>query len=400
MWRAVSACAQVSPTANRPSPGTTTMIGAAPVAERWASTRSRTSAGRPIGSASAGRSSSSGCDPAYTIWSGVSGPPSTKARPPSVAVKEAATGSSSNARIRRRASVERCARSVGARVSTRARAVPASTALGQGGRRRGRDGSLDPLDQPGRRVLDVACRVAGDDQPVVREQRETRWGRARPCLVLGSGGADRVGEGQARVRVGHPDHAVPEEPPGKLGPVPVAADGVHEDRVRMEHEALGKQRVEQELDRGASPARGCQPCFHGHAHHGIVAGVHHGRVALEHLQQARRVQRHERIGLEGGQGDAAGLDPEDAVGLGGGVAAAAAREPRVLAEPARERDQLVQDRGGMLGIRLVHHCASPLVMRAAPSSRNQPIRLSVSGKPAAGRPSASTKPGRPLARSC
>ncbi len=199
--------------------------------------------------------------------------------------------------------------------------------LGQGGLRRGRDGRLDPLDQPGGRILDVAGGVARDDQPVVREQGEAGRGCAGARLVLGAGGADGVGEGQARVRVGHPDHAVPEEPPGKLGPVPVAADGVHEDRVRMEHEALGKQRVEQELDRGASPAGRCQPCLHRHAHHGVVAGVGHGRVALEHLQQARRVQRHEGVGLEGGERDAARLDPEDAIGLGGGVAAATAREP-------------------------------------------------------------------------
>ncbi len=120
----------MSPAAKSPRPGTTTTIGSAPWVAACAARRSPSRAATSSSAIPAGRSSRSGHEPVYTIWSGVIGPPSTARRPAGSAVKAAARGAASKVTIRNAPSPASNPRRVGAITSTSARARSRSMTAG------------------------------------------------------------------------------------------------------------------------------------------------------------------------------------------------------------------------------------------------------------------------------
>src|SRR5664280_2890497 len=107
-------------------------MGRAPWYAACAARRAPSFAPTSSGPISGGTSKRSGHDPAYTIWSGVIGPPSTTPRPAGLAVKVAARGDASNVTIRNGPSPASRPRRAGAMASMSARArsgfMPAGSA--------------------------------------------------------------------------------------------------------------------------------------------------------------------------------------------------------------------------------------------------------------------------------
>src|SRR6476620_251368 len=96
MSRAVSALRDVGPDANNPTPATTTTVGPARLVVACAATAADTTLSRAGSSAAGSTSTHNGHDPAYTIWSGVSGPASTIERPSGVVASRSPSGEPSN----------------------------------------------------------------------------------------------------------------------------------------------------------------------------------------------------------------------------------------------------------------------------------------------------------------
>ena len=197
-------------------------------------------------------------------------------------------------------------------------------------------------------IGDLVDRVARDDDAVVAHERDARGGLAGARLEGRPQVADGARQRQARVRVGHPEGLVAEDARRDGLAVLVAGHAVGDDGVRVEHEALRQERVEEQLHRGPAALGLGQPGLRGHAHDRVGLALEAGLglrtgAAVEQVEQRRHLERHEVVRLERGQRHAAGLDVDDAVGLHRGVAAAAARVLRVPPEALRHLDGVDDD---------------------------------------------------------
>ncbi len=166
---------------------------------------------------------------------------------------------------------------------------------------------------------------------------------------------DLARQGQAGVGIGDPQGLVAEEVAHDGLAVLVAGHGVGHDGVRVQHEALGQQRVEHQLNR-RTPALGLgQAHLGGGAHDGVgrtgdARLVDLGTTFEQELQQGPGRERYEIVRLDGRQGYAAGLDVHHATGLDRRVAATTAGVLGIAAEALghvdRSSDELIVERQG------------------------------------------------------
>ncbi len=224
-----------------------------------------------------------------------------------------------------------------------------------GGRARlARAGALqrgpDDGHEPRRSLVDLGRGIPADDDPVVLHDGDGR-GRPAGALDVGAPGFDDgTRQRQPGIGVGHPHGLVAEEPGGEGGAVAVAGDRVEVDGVRVEHEALGQEGMEQQLHGGPSPARVGQARRHGRPHDRIDLGS--GSLGSAAALAASSAWRSSSRGsMSSGtrssaasvaEGHAARLDVQDAIDLHRRVAAAAARELGVASESSGHADELVE----------------------------------------------------------
>ncbi len=273
------------------------------------------------------------------------------------------------------------------------------------------------LDEPRGSLVDLGRRVPPDDDPVVLHDGDRRRRQAGPLGVRPPSFDDGPGERKAGVGVGHPHRAISEQPLGEGAAVAAAGDRVDVDGVRVDHEALGQEGVEQQLHGGPAPAGVGQAGRHGRAHDRVppAVGTLVGRAVVgrrivgrrvvgrrgagvEERQQRLHVERHEIVRGERCESHATRLDVQDAVDLGRGVAAAPPAELGVTAEAPGDLDQLFERRDRRR--RQLPSADLPAAHRApardaapissAPCSANQRMRASPSGKPGLSRPWPST----------
>ena len=312
-------------------PSATTMTGASPVLATCAATASATRPRQCL--PGCGRdvvSSHSGDEPAYTIWSGISGPASTSARPSGVPATQAASADPSNATVRATPSTP------SAPPTTR---ESRSTARGRTRRccGRRRPTCRDPRAHRGDDLLgaldDRRLIVAGDDQTVVLEQRHLDRTPGRPARVAPP--RDLPGQGQPGVRVRDPQDRVAEQVAGECLPIPCAGQCVDGGGMGVDHEPPRDERMEHALHRRSPGALVTQACGHRDAHHRVAAGLGLA-CGLDQVQQRPHLERHQRFGRHRGQRDAAGLDEQRSPVLDRAVATAGAGVLRIRAEASRQ----------------------------------------------------------------
>ena len=338
---------------------------------------------------------SRGHEPAYTIWSGVSGPPCDE-------------------------------RAAGRRLRERGpRAVIEHDDPAGGRREQGAQGGRERLDDRGgpagigrarllvgpaaaataastastrrRQAAPISAAVSpDDDEPVVLHQRDP-GGRA-------AGPSPRRPRGLRGwpARAGSPGSVYGTQTTRRRrarratsSPSAAAGDRVDQDRVGVEHERAraggrGTAAPRWAGGRPPGPARG----FRGGAHDRVRRRGRRRLGGIQHRSSSRaRSSGTRSSAVERRQRHAAGLDVQDAVRLDGRVAAAAARELRVTrrsagrARSARRRSPTAR-RGQLGGVTLPRR-----LMTRAPIAANQRIRRIVVREPGGGDAVAVDEPG-------
>lgn len=130
---------------------------------------------------------------------------------------------------------------------------------------------------------------------------------------------DRTCQRQARIRIWDPQNPISEESGRQVRAITIADNGVEDDRVRVDDEALGHERMEQQLDGGSASACLGEASRQCHAHDRVGTRFIGFGGCLEQGEERRHVERYEGVRGQHREWKAAGLDVEDPAGLGGGI---------------------------------------------------------------------------------
>ena len=212
-------------------------------------------------------------------------------------------------------------------------------------------GALDGRPDGGREemnpFIDLLDGGAGHDHSVVAEHRDARGPLAVAGLEDLALPFDLQGERDPGIRVVHPDRLVPEYLLGEGCAPGVAGDCVGGERVEVQHQGVGDEGVEEDLDAGAPVVvRQLGPLRSGAD--GILAL---GGGGVEGVEQCGDVEGDQILLPQSRQGDSTGLDAQGRAGLRRRVAASGPGELGVRSDPVAQCDE-IRGGGGHGGLRI------------------------------------------------